>query len=219
MPTMVDFPTVVQDALAVLGAVGDTEPARRHCAAYLTGRIVAENQTVRGINRACALTTDPSCLPRWLTEGPWEGKTRHAQRLAWRHQAPQTRDSVRGVMALDHPLVTPEGQRSEDGGWCGDHADQRHVIAQDDLLANDVCPSGAHYPREWRRCQKRTAWEAGAFKDQTAWCLAWLDEALKRAMPGDLTCASSCPSATILHHLQRKPRAYGGDVTLNRQVV
>ena len=72
MPTMVDFPTVVQDALAVFGEGFDTEPARRHFAEYLTGLIVAANQLVSGINRAFALTTDQSCLNRWLTEVPWD---------------------------------------------------------------------------------------------------------------------------------------------------
>ena len=56
MPTMVDFPTVVQEALAVFGEVCDPEPARRYFAEYLTGLIVAEHQTVSGINRAFALT-------------------------------------------------------------------------------------------------------------------------------------------------------------------
>ena len=59
---MVDFPTVVKEALALCGALCDTEPARRHFAEYLTGLLVAENTTVRGINRACALTTDQACL-------------------------------------------------------------------------------------------------------------------------------------------------------------
>ena len=72
MPTIVDFPTVVQEALAVFGEVFDTEPARRHFAEYLTGLIVAENKTVSGINRTFALTTDQSCLNRWLTEVHWE---------------------------------------------------------------------------------------------------------------------------------------------------
>ena len=31
--TMVDFPTIVQEALTVCGEVFDTEAARRHCAA------------------------------------------------------------------------------------------------------------------------------------------------------------------------------------------
>lgn len=35
MPTLVDFPTIVQEALAVFGNVFDTEAARRHFAEYL----------------------------------------------------------------------------------------------------------------------------------------------------------------------------------------
>ena len=46
MPAIVDFPTVVQEALVIFGELFDTEPARRHFAEYLTGLIVAENKTV-----------------------------------------------------------------------------------------------------------------------------------------------------------------------------
>jgi hypothetical protein len=70
MPAIVDFPTVVKEALALFGDLFDTEPARRHFAEYLTGLMVAENKTVSGINREFALTTDQSCLNRWLTGGP-----------------------------------------------------------------------------------------------------------------------------------------------------
>ena len=72
MPTIVDFPTIVQEALGVFGDVLDTEAARHHFAAYLTGLMVAERQTVSGLNREFVLTTDPACLQRWLTEVEWD---------------------------------------------------------------------------------------------------------------------------------------------------
>ncbi|SRR6266567_876754 len=219
MPTIVDFPTVVQEALAVVGEVFDTEPARRHFAESLTGLIVAENQTVSGINRAFALTTDQSCLHRWLPEVHWDVQALHDKRLAWRQQAPQRRYSVRGGIALDNTLVTHEGKRIEDVGWFWEHADPRHVIAPDSLLSTYVCPSGAPYPMEWRRFQKRAACEDGACKDHTARWIELLDEALQRAMPGDLTLDSSCPSAKRRNHIQSKQRAYGGALQLNRKVV
>jgi hypothetical protein len=54
MPAIVDFPIVVQEALALFGDLFDTEPARRHFGEYLTGLIVAENKTISGINREFA---------------------------------------------------------------------------------------------------------------------------------------------------------------------
>ena len=73
MPAIVDFPTVVQEALVIFGELFDTEPARRHFAEYLTGLIVAENKTVSGINREFALTTDQSCL-KPLVDGSRVGR-------------------------------------------------------------------------------------------------------------------------------------------------
>jgi hypothetical protein len=219
MPTIVDFPTVVQDALAVFGEVFDTEAARRHFAEYLTGLMVAENKTVSGINRAFALTTDQSCLNRWLTEVQWDVTVLNDKRLAWLQQAPQTRYSVRGVIAIDHTLVTHEGKLIEDVGWFWDHADQRHVIAHDYVISNYVCPSRAHYPIEWRRFQKRDTCAQGEFKDHTVLCIELVDDAIKRAIPGDFTFDSYFTSAKILNHIQSKQRGYVGDLKLNRNVV
>ena len=72
MPAIVDFPTIVQEALAVFGNVFDTDAARRHFAEYLTGLMIAEKKTVSGINREFVVTTDQSCLNRWLNEVAWD---------------------------------------------------------------------------------------------------------------------------------------------------
>jgi DDE superfamily endonuclease len=219
MPTIVDFPTVVKDALAVFGDVFDTEAARRHFAEYLTGLMVAENKTVSGINREFALTTDQSCLNRWLTEVQWDVTALNDRRLAWLQQAPQTRYSVRGVIAIDNTLVDHAGKLIEDVGWFWDHADERHVIAHDYMISNYVCPSKAHYPIEWRRFKKRDACPAQEFKDHTELCIELIDDALKRGIPGAFTFESYFTSAKVLNHLQSKQAAYVGDLKLNRKVV
>ena len=94
MPAIVDFPTVVKEALALFGDL------------FVTGLMVAEKKTVSGINRECALTTDPSCLHRWLTEVQWDVTALNDRRLAWLQQAPRTRYSVRGVIAIDNTGVS-----------------------------------------------------------------------------------------------------------------
>jgi len=215
----VDFPTIVQEALVIFGALFDTEPARRHFAEYLTGLIVAENKTVSGINRALALTTDQSCFNRWLTEVAWDVTALNDRRLAWLQPAPQTRYSGRGVIAIDKTLVTHEGKLIEDVGWFWDHADERHVIAHDSIISNDVCPSRAHDPIEWRRFQKRDTCPAQECKDHPEWCIALMDDALKRGIPGAFTLDSSFPSAKGLNHLQSKQAASVGDLQLHRKVV
>jgi hypothetical protein len=219
MPAIVDFPTVVQEALGIFGELFDTEPARRHFAEYLTGLIVAENKTVSGINREFALTTDQSCLNRWLTEVEWDVTALNDRRLAWLQQAPQTRYSGRGVIAIDNTLVTHEGKLIEDVGWFWDHADERHVIAHDYIISNYVCPSRAHYPIEWRRFKKRDTCPAQEFKDHTELCIELIEDALQRGSPGAFTFDSYFTSAKVLNHLQSKQAAYVGDLKLNRKVV
>ena len=219
MPTIVDFPTVVKDALAIFGDVFDTEPARHHFAEYLTGLMVAEHKTVSGINREFAVTTDQSCLNRWLTEVEWDVKALNDRRLEWLQGDPKMRYSARGVIAIDNTLVDHTGKLIEDVGWFWDHANERYVIAHDYLISNYVCPSGAHYPIEWRRFKKRDACAASAFKDHTQLCLELVDDVITRGIPGDFTFDSYFTSAKVLNHIQGTKRAYVGDMKLNRKVV
>ena len=219
MPTIVDFPTIVQEALTIFGDVFDTEAARRHFAEYLTGLMVAERKTVRGINREFVVTTDQSCLNRWLTEVSWDVQTLNDRRLEWLQRDPKTRYSPRGVIAIENTLVDHEGKLIEDVGWFWDHADERYVIAHDYLIANYVCPSGAHYPIEWKRFKKREACAAGECKDHTQLCIAVIDDAVARGIPGDFTFDCYFSSAKVLNHLQSQQRAYVGDLKLNRHVV
>ena len=72
MPGIIEFPQVVQDALAQFGDLFENEPQRRHFAEYLTGLMIAERKTVLGIHDEFAQTTDQSCLNRFLTEAPWD---------------------------------------------------------------------------------------------------------------------------------------------------
>lgn len=131
MPAIVAFPTLVQDAFATFGDLLSNEPARQH-----SGLMVAETKTVSGINREFAITTDQSCLHRWLTEAPWDTTALNDRRLAWWHQERQTRDSSRGISAIDNTLVDHSGKLIDDVRWFWDHADQRHVIAHAYLSSN-----------------------------------------------------------------------------------
>jgi hypothetical protein len=213
MLTIVDFPTIVQEALAVFGNIFDTEAARRHFAEYLTGLMIAERKTVSGINREFALTTNQSCLNRWLTEVEWDVQTLNDRRLAWLQQVLQTRYNSRGVIAIDNTLVDHEGKLIEDVGWFWDHADARHVIAHDYLISNYVCPSGAHYPIEWRRFKKRVVGPEGTFKDHAALCIELIDDAMQRAIPGDFTFDSYFTSTKVLNPMFKganRPRRFFG---------
>jgi len=219
MPAIVDFPTVVKDALAICGDGFATEPARHHFAEYLTGLMVAEHKTVSGINREFAVTTDQSCLNRWLTEVEWDVKALNDRRLEWLQGDPKTRYSAHGVMAIDNTLVDHTGKLIEDVGWFWDHANERYVIAHDYLISNYVCPGGAHSPIEWRRFRKREACAASAFKDHTQLCIELIDDAIARNVPGDFTFDSYFTRAKVLNHIQGAKRAYVGDLKLNRKVV
>ena len=72
MPGIVEFPTVVQDAMADYADILSNERQRRHFAEYLTGLMVAERKSVLGIHGEFAVTSDQSCLNRLLTSAHWD---------------------------------------------------------------------------------------------------------------------------------------------------
>jgi hypothetical protein len=165
------------------------------------------------------VTTDQSCLNRWLTEVSWDVKALNDRRLAWLQGDPKTRYSSRGVIAIDKTRVDHTGKLIEDVGWFWDHANERSVIAHDSLISNYVCPSGAHYPIAWRRFKKKATCPQGECKDHTELCIELINDAIARGIPGDFTFDSYCTSAKVLHHIESSQRAYVGDLQRHRKVV
>jgi hypothetical protein len=240
MPGIIEFPTIVQQAALEFGAVFANEPERRHFAEYLTGLMVAEKKTVSGISAEFAETTDQSCLNRWITQVAWEEKELNLQRLAWLQRDEATRYAPSGVIPIDNTLVDHAGKLIEDVGYFWDHAEERHKIAHDYLIANYVCPSGKHYALEFRRFRKRDACEAkraeldarpggferasenerrlASFKNHTVLCGELVDWVVEQKIPGTFTFDSYFTNAPVCNHIHWHERAYVGDLKFNRKV-
>ena len=203
------------------------EPQRRHFAEYLTGLLVARKKNVSAINREFANTTDQSCLNRFLTEVDWDEKALNERRLEVLQGDTATRYSDQGVIAIDDVLIDHDGKLIEDVGWFWDHAEQRHKIAHDYLFINYVCPSGKHYPLEFRRFKKREQCEEdGRSVSRSRGTVPAIDRLDLRARHswrfhlGQLfyQCgepATMCmPSGTVTG----QPRGYVGDLKINRKI-
>jgi hypothetical protein len=226
MPGIVEFPTVVRDAVAQLGDFFANDCQRRHFAEYLTGLFVAQRKTILGIHDIFAHTTDQSCLNRFLTEVAWDVEQLNERRLELLQKEPSTRYSDHGVLAIDNTLIDRDGMLIPDAGWYWDHAEERNKIAQDYLFINYVCTSGKHYPLEFRLFRKQEICEAlkQPFRNHTKLCCDLIDWACARGIPGDFTMDSYFTNAEILNHIHSKtnrfgqPRAYVGDLKSNRKV-
>jgi hypothetical protein len=227
MAGIIDFPHVVQEALEDFGDLFDNEPQRRHFAEYLTGLFVAARKTVTGINAEFARTTDPSCLNRFIHHEAWDVQALNQRRLDRLQQEPDTRYSDHGTIALDNTLIDHTGQLIEDVGWFWDHAEERYKIAHDYLIANYVCPSGKHYPLDFRCFQKREQCQArnAPFKDHTALFQDLVDWVESRRIPGTFAMDSYFTNAPILNYIHSKrlgdgrPRGYVGSLKFNRKLV
>jgi hypothetical protein len=226
MPAIVEFPQVVQDAMAHYGDIFANECQRRHFAEYLTGLMVAERKTVLGINSEFAHTTDQSCLNRFLTDAEWDAGVLNERRLNKLQRDPSTRYSDQGVIPIDNTLVDRDGLLIPDAGWYWDHAEERNKIAQDYLFANYVCTSGKHYALEFRLFRKQEVCEAlgEPFRNHTELCCELIDWVCEHQIPGDFAMDSYFTCADILNHIHGKKdrlgrsRGYVGDLKSNRKL-
>jgi hypothetical protein len=220
MPAIVEYPSLVQKLVAQYGDLFANEPERRHFAEYLTGLFVAERKNVSGINREFAVTTNQSCLNRWLTEVTWDAAQFNARRLELLQRNSRTRYSPSGTIPLDNTLIDHDGKLIEDVGWFWDHADQRHLIAHGYLIINYVCSSGKHYPLEFRRFRKRELCEAEKtpFLSHTDLSCDLIDWVVERGIPRVFTFDSYFTHAEVLNHIHGYDRVYVGDLKFNRKL-
>ncbi len=189
MPAIVDFPTVVKKALDEFGPLFANDPERKHFAEYLTGLMMAHKKNVSAINSEFAVTTDQSCLNRWITECQWDQENFNLQRIQWLQKQPDTRFSAQGVIPIDNVLIDHDGKLIEDAGYFWDHAEQRHKIAHDYLIINYMCTSGKHYPLEFYRFVKKDHCEERQieFRDHNVLFRQLVDWSIANDIPGDFT--------------------------------
>lgn len=227
MPAIVEFPTVVQQAMRDYTGCFANEPERRHFAEYLTGLLLADRKTVRGINSEFVQTTDQSSLNRFLTqacageEPNWDVQKLNDRRLELLQRDPDTRYCDSGVIPIDNVLIDHEGKLIEDVGWFWDHADKRHLIAHDYLIVNYVCPSGKHYPLDFRRFRKKEQCDPNEhpFRDHNELARDLVDWVCQREIPGDFSFDCYFTTAENLNHIQGKGRGYVADLKFNRKLL
>jgi hypothetical protein len=227
MPSIVAFPQIVEQALEEFGDLFANEPQRQHFGEYLTGLFVAARKTITGINREFAHTTDQSCLNRFLHHEDWDVQALNRRRLEVLARDPSLRYTRHGTIAVDNTLIDHDGKCIEDAGWFWDHAQERHKIAHDYLIANYVCSNGKHFPLDFRRFKKRDQCQAEGvpFKDHTKLFHELVDDAAEQNIPGTFAMDSYFTNAPILNYLQAKKdaaegraRGYVGSLKLNRKL-
>jgi len=156
----------------------------------------------------------------------WDVQELNTRRLELLQQGPDTRYSDHGIIPLDDTLIDHDGKLIDDVGWFWDHAEERHKIAHDYLIANYVCPSGKHYPLEFRCFQKQDQCEAREvpFKSHTELFQDLVDWVVGKKIPGTFAMDSYFTNAPILNHIHDKksdsgqPRGYVGSLKFNRKL-
>jgi hypothetical protein len=147
-------------------------------------------------------------------------KELNRQRLAWQQTQFGTRYSRYGVIAIDNTLVDHAGKLIEDVGYFWEHADERYKLAHDYLIAGYACPSGLHFPLEFRRYKKREENETDeTYKTHDILFRELVEWVVKVEIPGDFTFDCSFSSAANLSFIHHKCRNYVADLKFNRKVL
>ena len=221
MPAIIRFPTVVKEALEQFGHLFPNGPERIHFAEYLTGLIVSNRKNVSAINREFAVTTDQSCLNRWLTEAGWDVNRLNQMRIEWLQTEPSTRFSNQGVIPIDNVLIDHSGTCIEDVGYFWDHVQSRSKIAHDYIIANYVCTSGKNYPLEFRRfIKKEQCIDKGIiFRDHNEFFRQLIDWVIENNIPGDFTFDNWYTNSGNVNHIHSYGRCYVADLKFNRKVI
>ena len=221
------FPDALSDITSGLASTFANQPQKTHFCEYILGLIASHNKSVTGIRDFYALSKDASSLNRFLTEATWDERTLNRQRLAWTQSRKNLRYHPRGVIAIDNVLVDHSGTLIEEVGVFWDHAEQRHKIAHDDLIANDVTPEGKHFPLEFFRFRKREVCEAAGqpFEDHNVLFRKLITWTWEQKIPGAYAFDSYFTHAENLNHLHGyrsehdgEPLAYVGDLKFNRKM-
>ena len=221
MPAIVEFPTVVKQALEEFGSHFANEPECQHFAEYLTGLMIATHKNVAAINREFAVTTDQSCLNRWITEAKWDEEELNQKRLQWLQKSPDTHYSKQGVIPIDNVLIDHSGKYIEDVGYFWDHAEQRYKIAHDYIIADYVCTSNKHYPLEFYRFikQEQCQQQKIPFVDHHQYFRHLVDWVVGNGIPGAFAFDNWFTNAANLNHINAHGRAYVGDLKFNRKII
>ena len=206
MPTITQIPEIIQDVREKFADLFSNEPQRDHFAVYLTGLIVSHNKTVSGITDQFVGVSDQSCLNRFLNDVDWDVEALNRRRLEMLQQSEETRYHLKGVIAIDNVLIDHDGKLIEDVGWFWDHAEQRSKIAHDYLISNYVCPSGKHYPLEFRRFKKRDQCEMmdEQFLDHSVLFRQLVDHVSEQNIAGTLAFDCYFSSAENLNYIHGK---------------
>jgi hypothetical protein len=148
-------------------------------------------------------------------------------RIDWHQEDASTRFSERGVIAIDNVLIDHYGKTITDVGYFWDHAEERHKIAHDYLLPITSARQASTIRCTFRRFRKESQCQNDnqEFINHTGLTVELIDQVCQRKIPGTFTWDSYFTNARILNHVHGKqdahgnPRAYVGDLKMNRKVL
>ena len=140
MLPVVGYPSVVSFGLSAFGKVF-SRPQLRHFANYLTGLMVCQNRTVKGINDSFPAHLDQSAMNHFLTDSSWGDDELDKTRYKFINARLKELNFEDGVLIVDDTIAHKTGKSMEGVGIHFDVTEGRYTLGHQLVTT--------HYARGW----------------------------------------------------------------------
>lgn len=139
-----------------------TKPQRDHVQEYLTGIIVSENKTVKGITEHIVRSGDQSSLNRALTQAPWDEQRVNKRRIEELQEHEATAWSEEGTTLIDDTAVPKTGEKMPGAAVMYNGAEDRLELCQK-FVTLTYKDAETMYPIDFRQYFKEGTREAETY--------------------------------------------------------
>lgn len=184
MLPIVEIPSIVKTHESLFEFSGQL---KKHFRQYVTGLIVSENHTIKGINSLFVDSNDQSSMNRFLTEYEWNEQKLNDKRLELLQSEEGTKWIKSGFVVIDDTLIDKDGIHIAGVGKLFDHCEGKYVLAQN-VVTTHYVDNRTGYPVDFRQYFKVGSEEAKehGFKTKVELACELIDDAEKRKVAATL---------------------------------
>lgn len=184
MLPVVEIPSIVKAHENLFGFSGQL---RKHFREYLTGLIVSENHTIKGINSLFVDANDQSSMNRFLTQYEWNEQKLNDKRIELLQSSESTKWIKSGFVLIDDTLIDKDGIHIAGAGKLFDHCEGKYVLAQN-VVTTHYVDARTGYPINFKQYFKADSDEAKerGFKTKIELACELIDDAEQHGIAATL---------------------------------
>ena len=141
MLRIIEYPAVVRGHLDCCKDLF-SQPQLRHFAEYLTGLMVCDKATIKGINNSFMGHREYSNKDRFMTKASWPEREVDRRRVELIKEHTGSLNPAKGYLAIDDTICEKTGKHIEGVGKYYDHAKGCYVLGHNLVTSQYITPRG-----------------------------------------------------------------------------